>query len=291
MNAGEVTVKGVSSPYLAAGDAKAHEAAVFVHGNPGSREDFAPLVERVGRFARAVALDMPGFGAADRPARFAYTVEGYAEHLNGCLAALGITRAHLVLHDFGGPWGLAWAAAHPDAFASATLIDTGVLLGYRWHKMARLWRTPVIGELSMALMAIGGASGFARALATPAGGRPLPRAFTDRMHRDLDRGTRRAILKLYRATGDVAARGERLRDALAPLDRPCLVVWGARDPYLPVAQAELQRQSFPHARVEILADSGHWPMADDPARFEPLVAGFLEEVCGAAALRPASRRT
>ena len=290
MTDGEVVVRGVRSPLFAAGDPRAREAVVFVHGNPGSREDFAPLVERVGRFARAVALDMPGFGAADRPADFPYTVEGYADHLGACLAELGIARAHLVLHDFGGPWGLAWAMAHPDAFASATLVDTGVLLDYRWHRMARLWRTPVVGELITALMSLGGRAAFARAIATPAGGRALPRAFTDRMHRDIDRGTRRAILRLYRATSDVAARAEQQRAALAPLDRPCLVVWGAHDPYIPVSYAERQRAAFPHARVEVLADSGHWPMGDDPDRFERVVADFLEEMI-APPIRRASPRT
>jgi pimeloyl-ACP methyl ester carboxylesterase len=53
-------------------------------------------------------------------------VPGYAAHLGRCLEALGITRAHLVLHDFGGPWGLAWAATHPAAFASATLVNIGI---------------------------------------------------------------------------------------------------------------------------------------------------------------------
>ena len=54
------------------------------------------------------------------------------------------------MHDFGGPWGLAWAAAHADAFASATLVNTGVLLDYRWHHYAKVWQTPGLGELFQA---------------------------------------------------------------------------------------------------------------------------------------------
>lgn len=107
------------------------EAVVFVHGNPGSSRDWLHLAEHVSAFARVIAPDMPGFGRADKPADFEYTVAGYARHLGGILDALGVRRAHLVLHDFGGPWGLAWAAAHPDAFASTVLINTGILPGYR----------------------------------------------------------------------------------------------------------------------------------------------------------------
>ena len=54
-------------PVREVGEPGADEAVVFVHGNPGSWHDWADLLGRVGGFARAVALDMPGFGAADKP--------------------------------------------------------------------------------------------------------------------------------------------------------------------------------------------------------------------------------
>ncbi len=118
-----VTVDGVRSPVLQAGPADASEAVVFVHGNPGPAIDYADLVERVGGFARAIAPDMPGYGGADKPADFDYTVDGYARHLAGILDELGIGRAHLVLHDFGGSWGLTWATNHSNAWVrSARLI-------------------------------------------------------------------------------------------------------------------------------------------------------------------------
>src|SRR5688572_10425041 len=135
-----VVAGGVRGPVREAGDASAEEAVVFVHGNPGSWHDWDDLIGRVAPFARAVAPDMPGFGAADKPEDFDYTVRGYAAHLELLLAELGVRRAHLVLHDFGGPWGLAWAAAHPDRVASVVVIDTGVLIGFRWHYLAKLWR-------------------------------------------------------------------------------------------------------------------------------------------------------
>jgi pimeloyl-ACP methyl ester carboxylesterase len=247
---------------------------VFVHGNPGSRRDWDDLLVRVAPFARAVAFDMPGFGRADKPEDFDYTVEGYARFLGSALSQLGIERAHLVLHDFGGPWGLVWATANPDQFASVVLINTGVLLGYRWHYLARIWRTPVAGELFQATTT---RSGLRTALrhGNPRG---LPRAFVDRMYDDMDAGTTRAILRLYRATNDPGSAASRLADELRPLDRPALVVWGAHDPYIPVAMAERQRESFPSAKIAILDGSGHWPFADDPAAVGRVVEPFLRSV-------------
>jgi len=234
-----------------------------------------PLLERAGQLARAVAWDHPGFGQADKPAGFDYTVDGYAAHLGRCLNALGIATAHLVGHDFGGAWMLRWAASHPDRFASATLINTGVLPGYRWHYLARIWRTPILGELFQATAT----RPTFRLLLRHGNRPPLPRTFVDRMYHDMDRGTKRAILALYRATNDPGGEPARMLSAtLRPLDRPALVVWGKNDPYIPVEQAERQRQTFPSARVVVLDHSGHWPFVDDLEGVADPLLEFLREM-------------
>jgi pimeloyl-ACP methyl ester carboxylesterase len=268
-----IDVDGIRSPVLEAGPERVPEAAVFVHGNPGSGEDWARLIERVGSFSRAVAWDHPGFGRADKPKDFAYTVEGYAAHLERARNALGLERVHLVLHDVGGPWGLAWAAQHSAAFASAVLINTGVLLGYRWHYLARIWRRPGLGEVFMATAT---RRGF-RLLLRHGNPKGLPRAFVDRMYDDFDAGTKRAVLRLYRATDASGEAARTLSAALRPLDRRALVVWGKHDPYIPLEQAGRQRETFPDAEIVILERSGHWPFADDPEAVAVHVVPFLEQ--------------
>ena len=276
--AGELAVSGVRSPVIEAGPAESEEAVVFVHGNPGSSRDWEDLVRKVGAFGRAIALDMPGFGRADKPEGFDYTVEGYAAHLAGALDELGVRRAHLVLHDFGGAWGLAWAAAHPEEFASLTLLDIGIMPDYRWHYLARIWRTPLLGEL---FMATSSRSAF-HLLLRHGNPRTLPRAFVDRMYDDFDQGTRRAVLRLYRAT-DVGSAGERLGPALRSLARPTLVLWGKHDPYVPVRYAERQREFFPGAHVVTFENSGHWPFMDDPEGVAEVLVPFLRQHLAASA--------
>jgi pimeloyl-ACP methyl ester carboxylesterase len=274
-----IAVDGVRSPVLEAGAEDSPEAVVFVHGNPGTGHDWDDLLPRVGAFARVLAPDMPGFGDADKPRDFSYTVDGYARHLGGLLDQLGVRRAHLVLHDFGGPWGLAWAAAHPDAFASLTLVNIGVLIGYRWHRYARIWRTPVLGELFQATTT---RWAFRQLL-----GRENPRLPREALDRIYDQGrgwpTKRAVLRLYRATP--AGFGEPLAPRFRELDPPTLVVWGTADAYLPVEQAERQRQVFPRARIELLEGHGHWVFWEDPERVASLVVPFLREQVGASTTR------
>jgi pimeloyl-ACP methyl ester carboxylesterase len=106
-----VTIDGVRSPLLEFGSRDVSEAVVFVHGNPGSSRDWERLARGAGEFGRAVAMDMPGFGAADKPPNFDYSVPGYARFLGRLLGELGIRHAHLVMHDFGGRGG--WPGRRP----------------------------------------------------------------------------------------------------------------------------------------------------------------------------------
>src|SRR2546425_4471867 len=98
MREGDVVVAGVRSPVLEGGRPGGDDAVVFVHGNPGSGRDWVDLATHVSEFARTLAIDMPGFGHADKPNDFEHTVAGYARHLAGALDQLGVRRAHLVLH-------------------------------------------------------------------------------------------------------------------------------------------------------------------------------------------------
>lgn len=267
-------VGGIRTQLRSAGDSAATEAVVFVHGNPGSSRDWTGLLEAVGPVARGLAWDAPGFGHADKPASFDYSVDGYARFIADALETLGVERVHLVLHDFGGPWGLRWAVDHPDRFASVVLINTGVLLNYSWHALAKIWRTPLVGELFMATAT---RPAF-RMLMKTGNPRGLPPDFVDRMYDDFDTPTRKAVLKLYRASPSSAM--EQLSTGLRAHDRPALVVWGAKDPYIPVEQADLQLRTFPSAEVHVLDDSGHWPFIDNPERTRELVVPFLRRVVG-----------
>jgi len=265
-------VGGTRTRLVQAGPAGATEAVVFVHGNPGSADDWVRLAGAAGAAGvRAVAFDLPDFGETIAPDGFEHTPLGYAEFVAEALGELGIERAQLALHDFGGPIGLIWAMAHPDALAGIVLIDTGVLPGYTWHTLARIWRTPVLGEL---FQTITNRRGY-RAALNRNEPRGLPREFVDGMYDHYDRRTRRAVLKLYRATPDPGGMSENLIGLLVPRDIPALVIWGEHDAYLPSSYAAEQRRAFPSADVHVLPASGHWPFADSPETVERLLVEFL----------------
>ena len=261
-----LTVDGLSTSVLVGGSGRPGEAVVFVHGNPDSGSDWMPLLTRVAGYAAVVAPDLPGFGNADPRPDGDYTVDSYARFLDGVISQLGIIRVHLVAHDFGGAFAAVWAADHPDRVASVTFLNTGVLIGYRWHRMARIWRTPVLGELSMLLL---NARISAKVLARENRGLPVDWVEVIAGHL-LPAKTRRAVLKLYRSapSGGMDELAARLREQ----DHDALVVFGDADAYIPVEQAYRQTESFPRAEIHALPGVGHWCWLEHTE----LVAGHLE---------------
>ncbi|HKP61778.1 MAG TPA: alpha/beta hydrolase [Polyangiales bacterium] len=272
-------VRGIATVIHASGQ-PGPEAIVFVHGNPSSGLDWSELLAAAGELAYSVAPDMPNYGRSERPPQFECSVEGYASHLTAVIDQLGIRRAHLVLHDFGGPWGLTWAAAHLDQVASVTLINVGMVPGYRWHKYARIWQTPILGELFMACAT----PATARMLLNLENPRPFPEAFVQNVLQNLDAESKRAQLALYRATRDLAALSEQLGRQLAPSKIPALVVWGEDDRNMPARYAAVQSQYFAVSATHVLPGCGHWPFVDEPEKCRALLLPFLrQQLLGAAA--------
>ena len=265
-------VNGVAGLIAEWGAPDSTEAIVFLHGVPGSGRDFQQLAPTLSELGRCVAIDLPGFGRADKPLDFPYSVEGYQTWLDPAIRELGIERAHLVLHDFGGPIGLLWAAMHPQQFASATLLATGVLPGYRWHLLGRLWRIPRLGELIQ-----GGTSRPLFKLWMRRGNRRgLDPAWLNQLIDEDDAASRRATLALYRATDEPGSA--LLAQALAPQAKPALVIWGQNDPYVGPRYAAAQRRAFPDAHVEVWPGTGHWPHIQQPQRTAEAISTFLREV-------------
>ena len=269
-----MSVDGIATSVLVGGAGQPGEAVLFVHGNPDAGADWMPLMKPVAEFATVVAPDLPGFGAADARADGDYTVGAYARFLNGVIEKLGIERVHLVAHDFGGPFATTWAAQHPDRVASMTLVNTAVLLGYRWHRLARVWRTPVVGELMMRLTTPKVAR-FVVGHDNPG----LSKQWVDTIAGHLTpEETKRAVLRLYRSTRreDIEALAPRLREH----DHDALVVFGDADVYIPVEQAHRQSGPFPRAEIHVLPGVGHWSWLEQPDRVAAYVVPFLRQRVG-----------
>ena len=198
---------------------------------------------RARRATRAVAFDLPDFGETIAPDGFEHTPLGYAEFVAEALGELG---------DRARPAGPA-RLRRPDRAG----LGDGPSRRPRRHRPDR-HRRPARLHAGTAWRGSGGrrssASSSRRSPTAAASAaalnrnepRGLPREFVEAMYDHYDRRTRRAVLKLYRATPTTRARGDRnLIGLLAPRDIPALVIWGEHDAYLPSSYAAASARRFP----------------------------------------------
>jgi pimeloyl-ACP methyl ester carboxylesterase len=225
---------------------------LWLHGVPNTGAMWRDFLARCG----GVAVDAPGFGLTSKRADLDYSLAGYRRFVERFVDRLGWDRCRLVGHDWGGGFALAFAQARPERVERLALINSVPLLpGYRWHRMARLWRTPGVGELVM---------GATNRITVRLGRRfdGLPQVLDEEVLAHFDQGTQRAILKLYRSAPEEAltAAGRDLADVHAP----ALVLWGDRDPFIPPRFGDGLAAALGDATVEHLPDAGHWPWLDRP---------------------------
>lgn len=257
-----------AQPGTEAGTQPGPAPVLYLHGVPSSSDEWTSFLERTG----GLAPDLPGFGRSGKPGYLRYAIDEYASFVERFLDTVELERVRMVVHDWGAV-GLAFAQTHPERVERLVVTNAVPFLpGYRWHRTARIWRTPGLGELVM-----GATTRWAMKQATRESNvtpGPLPKEWLDSVMSHFDEGTQRAVLRLYRgAPSDALARaGERL----GSLRMPALVVWGARDPYIPPRFAEGYAQALPNARLLELPDAGHWWWFDRPDAIET-VAEFLTE--------------
>lgn len=249
------SVDGIETRWLEAPSAGPGAPVLYVHGVPTAGWEWRPFLERTGGYAP----DLPGFGDSQKLASFDHSIAGYGRWLRAFADQRGLERMTLVVHDWGAV-GLALAQAAPERIERLVIAAAVPLLeGYRWHLIARQWRRPLLGELAM---------GFTfkaplRRILDRSNREPLPRGFADSVWEHFDHGTQRAILKLYRSAPPptLAAAGA----GLGGVTCPALVVYGARDPYIPPEFARRYADALGGpATARVVEDAGHWPWYDDP---------------------------
>jgi len=231
--------------------------ALFVHGVPTNSDMWLPFLEASG----GIALDLPGFGRSGKPADFDYSIPGYDRFLERFLDHVGLERLSLVVHDWGAV-ALLTAQRLSERLERLVLFGcTPLLPGYRRHRIARLWRMPVVGEMTMGFSTrFAVKRALAKANATPG---PMPEEFLDSVYSHFDHGTQRAILKLYRSSPPETL--ERCGQDLGRITAPALILWPTKDPYIPAGFGQAYADALGgETRLEMIEDAGHWSWLDRP---------------------------
>jgi len=249
-------------------DSGSGEPILFVHGNPDSADIWDGVVAGLADKYRCIAIDLPGFARSKAPDDFDYSLENMARFIEGVVSGLAIQGPiNLVAHDFGGAFAMAWAITHPDKVRRIVVINhTAFVEGFRWHWRAKVWRIPILGELSMLLSTWPLFRSSMRV-----GAKKLTDEQIRTVYERLSPQWKRTTLRLYRGASiaDCQKWAPRMLELTSRV--PTLVLWGEHDPFIDGQTAD----QFKANKVVRFAESGHWVPAEIPEKVSAELRGFL----------------
>jgi pimeloyl-ACP methyl ester carboxylesterase len=262
--------------YRTAGDGP---VVVLVHGITSTSATWERVMPYLARRFNVLAPDLLGHGGSAKP-RGDYSLGAYASGIRDLLLALGHQRATIVGHSLGGGVAMQLAYQFPERCERLVLIDSGGL-GREVNALLRAATLPG-AEFVLPLLASTGLVDAGRMVGRFFGRLGL-RLGTDieemaRGHASLsDPAARAAFVHTLRTIVDPSGQRASATDRLYLAERvPFLIVWGDRDPIIPLAHGEAAHGQVPSSRFEVFEGAGHFPHIDDPQRFVDVLQEFID---------------
>jgi pimeloyl-ACP methyl ester carboxylesterase len=275
----EILLHGQRVTFLEAGADSDGPVVVLLHGLASSSQTWSSVVPLLGRHAHVIAPDLLGHGQSAKPPTGDYSLGAYAAGLRDLLVTLGLDRATIVGHSFGGGVAMQFAYQFPElterlvlvasgglgqgvtiALRAATLPGTQLVLR-ALATLAPPWLARVVRRVVRAVPVLDGPDldGLASAFTS----------FTDG-------GARGAFAQTVR--GALNWSGQRLEGTerfylLAEV--PVLLVGGSRDSVIPIEHTVGAHNLLPGSSLQIFEGAGHFPHAEQPTRFAELLTHFL----------------
>jgi pimeloyl-ACP methyl ester carboxylesterase len=270
-----VTIHGHRRAYVKVGSGP---ALLLLHGLGCDHTTWLPVIDALARRYTVIAPDLLGHGASDKP-RADYSVGGFANGMRDLLTVLGVDRATVVGHSFGGGVAMQFAYQFPERTDRLVLVGSGGL-GPDVSSAIRAITTTGFYQV-MSLLTLPGVRH-----AGTAGLRALARTGIKEF-RDLDEvagiyesfrdpAGRSAIRHVVRSVVDWQGQIVTLADrAYLTQAMPMCVIWGEDDRVIPVSHAHRAAELAPGARIEVIPNSGHFPHKDHPQRFVKILSDFV----------------
>ena len=251
---------------------------LLIHGLAASIEAWRDVVPLLSSKYRVIALDLPGFGHADKPKDAAYTaVDFFLPMFTRFMDAIGVPSAHLVGSSMGASLAIRFAARHPDRVASVVAANPGGFASYI-HPFLRAPTLPLLGKpMSRPMRAT---NAFALGLTVNNTAKRTAALLDEIDAFSKMPGAHNAFVKTLRGlTTPFGLKDlpEFEADAKA-VQAPTLIVWGDKDRVFPVKQMKAGQKVMPDAVFRTMQGVGHFPQIDAPEVFSRLTMSFLQKV-------------
>lgn len=270
-------IHGRELAYREAGAGEGKPTVLLIHGIAGSSNTWREMIPRLEDHFHVIAPDLPGHGESSLEFDD-YSLGSMASALRDLLVVKGVTRCTVIGQSLGGGVALQFVYQYPEFCERIALIDSGGL-GKEVSWILRMLAVPGAGLLL---------SGAAAPMFVNAG-KSVRRFFQDKGIRaasmdeswaafeSLGRpGHRRAFFKTLRSvvdnTGQAVSAANRFHLAG---QLPVQLIWGDRDPIIPVSHGHATHEAIPGSRLAIIPGVGHYPHVENPTAVERVLLDFM----------------
>ena len=259
---------------------------VMVHGNPTWSFYYRELIKALSGRYHCIVPDHIGCGLSDKPGvrDYDYRLRNRIDDLEKMLDTLTINeKITLILHDWGGMIGMAYALRHPERIRRLVIMNTAAFLPAPTKRIPLRLRL-IRHSGSLAALAVLGFNLFAIGALFMATAKGLPPEVKHGLTAPYNCWKNRiATLKFVQdipLTPKDPSYGlvKQIDDHLKTLSKlPMLICWGAHDFVFDHDYLTEWQQRFPGAEVHLFPDAGHYVLEDVPEKIIPLTRDFLNE--------------
>jgi len=249
-----IEIDGLTIYYESKGEG---DSIILLHGWGGQASSFKPVFDFLIKNHKVYMLDLPGFGRSSIPPHTWGTFD-YASFIAKFFAKLGITKAHIAGHSFGGRLAIILAANFSELVDKLILVNSAGIKPKRTLKYYAVVTIAKIGKILLSPKIWGRyAENTKNVLYSFVGSEDYRNA-----------GELRDIL------GKVVS--EDLRDLLPKIEVPALLVWGEKDEKTPVSHAKMMQEKIKNSHLVVLENAGHFSYLDEFPEFCRLISDFLK---------------
>lgn len=265
-----IEIAGLSIHFVRQGVGKG-KPAVLLHGFGGWSRDWQFTLPALAREREVLAFDLPGWGLSAKPSDYDYSLPSQANFTLAVLDHFGLDRVDFVGNSMGGAIAIQIALDHPERARKLVLIDSA---GYREFHLKQ-WASKVASLPLSAQLVQAFLPNFARVRYVAewlCGGRAkLTRQAVEAHFVPLKTdGMAAALVAMVKTL-----RLDSIKDRIAQVPQATLILWGEKDPLMPVADARRFHHDIERSQLVIFPDAGHVPQEEIPEQVNPLLIDFL----------------
>ena len=246
---------------------------VLIHGTAASLHTWDAWTDELKKTNRVIRMDLPAFGITGPNKNADYSIEAYTTFLHSFLEKLKLEKFHLAGNSLGGNIAWNYTADYPSKVEKLILVDaSGLPTNKSQPAIFKMAKTPILNSLFLYI--------------TP---RFLIKKNIEEVYEDdskitdelinryhkmaLRVGNRKAFID--RAKTDFKLDTQVNLEKLKSIQTPTLLIWGAKDLWIPLANGIRMNEILVNSKLEVLENSGHVPMEENPRESLKLMNDFL----------------